>query len=86
MTYLSLIAFQSRGSLGLSGIKVSVQSDPVSPGGVGNPAGDVRISRRIGQHSCVDIVTVAQIWLEVAGNWSDGGKDCLDVLHEEFLG
>lgn len=37
MTYLSLIAFQSRGSLGLSGIKVSVQSDPVSPGGVGNP-------------------------------------------------
>lgn len=46
----------------------------------------MRISRRIGQHSCVDIVTVAQIWLEVAGNWSDGGKDCLDVLHEEFLG
>lgn len=67
------------------GIKVSVHSDHVSPGGVTQQGGG-RVARRIGQHLCVDAVTVAQIWLEVAGDWSDGGKGCLRILHGEFLG
>lgn len=67
------------------GIKVSVRSDRVSPGGVTQQGGG-RVARGIGQHLCVDAVTVAQIWLEVAGDWSDGGKGCLRILHGEFLG
>lgn len=66
------------------GIKVSIQSDPVSPGGV-NPAVGCESFQKNWPTPCVDAVTVAQIWIEVAGNQSDGGKDCLDSLHREFI-
>lgn len=54
---------------------------------VGLPSRGVGESQEeFGQHLCVDAVTVAQIWLEVAGDWSGGGKGCLRILHGEFLG